>query len=124
MHIFLFVLCVDTCIQGCHTGKWDVYLVTPDSQVLRSPQQLKLFTAKAGAIIDTNIVNFNLPQRTFLVCTNTFFLSFISIKQVLFDVLTSDISGLSSKRKKDLSSCQLQLNIAFLDGVTTANTQC
>lgn len=54
-------------VKGSHTGKWDVYLITPDQQVLRSQQQLKLFTAKTGAVIDTNTVNFSLPQRTQMV---------------------------------------------------------
>ena len=54
-------------VKGSLIGKWDVYLITPDKQVLRSQQQLKLFTAKTGAVIDANIVNFKLPQQTFIV---------------------------------------------------------
>ena len=54
-------------VKGSLTGKWDVFLITPDRQVLRSQQQLKLFTAKTGAVIDANIVNFKLPQQTFIV---------------------------------------------------------
>jgi hypothetical protein len=54
-------------VKGSFIGKWDVYLITPDKQVLRSQQQLKLFTAKTGAVIDANIVNFKLPQQTFIM---------------------------------------------------------
>jgi hypothetical protein len=60
-------------VKGSLTGKWDVYLITPDRQVLRSSKQLKVLTAKTGAVIDSNVVNFNLPQRTHLVSCYTGF---------------------------------------------------
>jgi len=45
-------------------GGWDVFLITPDQKILRTPGDLKLYVAKAGAIVDANIVNFSLPKRT------------------------------------------------------------
>ena len=58
--------------KGSLGGKWNVYLITPDKQVLRSQQQLKVFTAKSGAVIDVNFVNFTLPQQTFIVSNISF----------------------------------------------------
>ena len=58
--------------KGSMGGKWTVYLITPDKQVLRSQQQLKVFTAKSGAVIDVNFVNFTLPQQTFIVSNISF----------------------------------------------------
>ena len=46
------------------TGKWDMYLITPDQQQLRSATELKVYTAKSGAVIDSNLVNFALPKKT------------------------------------------------------------
>ena len=41
-----------------------MYLFTPDKKMLRCQSDLKLYIAKAGAIIDSNIVNFCLPKKT------------------------------------------------------------
>ena len=65
--IIIIIIMIIIIMKGSLTGKWDVFLITPDRQVLRSQQQLKLFTAKTGAVIDANIVNFKLPQQTFIV---------------------------------------------------------
>ncbi len=45
-------------------GKWDVFLITPDQKMLKSPSDLKLYIAKSGAVIDSNIINFSLPKKT------------------------------------------------------------
>jgi hypothetical protein len=45
-------------------GKWDTFLITPDKKCLRCQSELKLYIAKAGAVIDSNIVNFALPKKT------------------------------------------------------------
>lgn len=49
---------------GASKGKWDMYLITPDQKILRSASDLKLYIAKSGAVIDSNIVNFSLPKKT------------------------------------------------------------
>ena len=41
-----------------------MYLITPDQQELRSATELKVYTAKSGAVIDSNLVNFALPKKT------------------------------------------------------------
>lgn len=41
-----------------------MFLITPDQKMLKSPSDLKLYIAKSGAIIDSNIVNFSLPKKT------------------------------------------------------------
>ena len=41
-----------------------MYLITPDQQQLRSATELKVYTAKSGAVIDSNLVNFALPKKT------------------------------------------------------------
>lgn len=51
-------------LSGVAKGKWDTYLMTPDQKQLRSAQELKLYIAKSGAVIDSNLVNFSLPKRT------------------------------------------------------------
>ena len=45
-------------------GKWEMFLITPDQKILRNPKDLKLYIAKSGAVIDSNIVNFALPKKT------------------------------------------------------------
>ena len=45
-------------------GKWDMFLITPDQKILRTPSDLKLYIAKSGAVVDSNIVNFALPKKT------------------------------------------------------------
>ena len=45
-------------------GKWEMFLITPDQKILRTPSDLKLYIAKSGAVIDCNIVNFALPKKT------------------------------------------------------------
>lgn len=49
---------------GVQKGKWDMYLITPDQKLLRSQTELKLYIAKSGAVIDSNIVNYALPKKT------------------------------------------------------------
>merc|ERR1711915_290566 len=44
-----------------------VYLLTPDNKILRSQHDLKIFIAKSGAVVDSNIINFALPKRTALM---------------------------------------------------------
>ena len=39
-------------------------LITPDQKILRTPSDLKLYIAKSGAVVDSNIVNFALPKKT------------------------------------------------------------
>ena len=39
-------------------------LITPDQKILRNPKDLKLYIAKSGAVVDSNIVNFALPKET------------------------------------------------------------
>ena len=41
-----------------------MFLITPDNKILRSQTELKLYIAKSGAVIDSNIVNFALPKKT------------------------------------------------------------
>ena len=45
-------------------GKWEMFLITPDQKMLKTPSDLKLYIAKSGAVIDANIVNFALPKKT------------------------------------------------------------
>jgi len=45
-------------------GKWEMFLITPDNKILHSQTELKLYIAKSGAVIDSNIVNFALPKKT------------------------------------------------------------
>ena len=45
-------------------GKWEMFLITPDQKILRTPSDLKLYIAKSGSVIDSNIVNFALPKKT------------------------------------------------------------
>lgn len=51
-------------LDGEQQGKWDMYLITPDQKMLKSPSDLKLYIAKSGAVVDSNIVNFALPKKT------------------------------------------------------------
>lgn len=51
-------------ISGEQIGKWDMYLITPDQKILKSPSDLKLYIAKSGSVIDSNIINFALPKKT------------------------------------------------------------
>ena len=53
--------------KGVLAGKWDVYLLTPDMKILRSQHDLKIYIAKSGAIVDSNVINFILPKKTALV---------------------------------------------------------
>ena len=43
-------------------GTWDVFLLSPDLKILRNPQELKIYVAKTGSIIDSNIINFSIPK--------------------------------------------------------------
>ena len=45
-------------------GKLEMFLITPDQKILRTPSDLKLYIAKSGAVVDSNIVNFALPKKT------------------------------------------------------------
>ena len=49
---------------GESRGKWEMSLITPDQKILRTPSDLKLYIAKSGAVVDSNIVNFALPKKT------------------------------------------------------------
>ena len=51
-------------LSGPTKGIWTMFLITPDQQVLRSAVDLKLYIAKSGAVIDSNLVNFSLPKKT------------------------------------------------------------
>ncbi len=51
-------------LSGPQTGRWDMFLITPDQKILKSAGDLKLYIAKSGAVIDSNIVNFSLPKKT------------------------------------------------------------
>ena len=51
-------------LSGISKGKWEVFLITPDQRILRTPGDLKLYIAKSGAIVDSNLVNFSLPKKT------------------------------------------------------------
>eukprot|EP00094_Tigriopus_californicus_P001742 TCALIF_01684-PB protein Name:"Similar to trx Histone-lysine N-methyltransferase trithorax (Drosophila virilis)" AED:0.11 eAED:0.18 QI:0/0.63/0.41/0.91/0.90/1/12/267/3483 len=51
-------------LTGEQIGKWDMYLITPDQKILKSPSDLKLYIAKSGSVIDSNIINFALPKKT------------------------------------------------------------
>ena len=51
-------------ISGKSKGKWEMFLITPDKKILRNPSDLKLYIAKSGAVVDSNIVNFALPKKT------------------------------------------------------------
>ncbi len=51
-------------LEGELKGKWDTFLITPDQKMLKSPGDLKLYIAKSGAVVDSNIVNFSLPKKT------------------------------------------------------------
>jgi len=53
--------------RGVLAGKWDVYLLTPDMKILRSQHDLKIYIAKSGAIVDSNVINFSLPTKTVLM---------------------------------------------------------
>ena len=39
-------------------------MITPDQKILKNPGDLKLYIAKSGSIVDSNLVNFSLPKRT------------------------------------------------------------
>ena len=39
-------------------------MITPDQKILKTPGDLKLYIAKSGAVVDSNLVNFSLPKRT------------------------------------------------------------
>ena len=39
-------------------------MITPDQKILKTPSDLKLYIAKSGAVVDSNLVNFSLPKRT------------------------------------------------------------
>ena len=58
--------------KGILTAKWDVYLLTPDMKILRSQHDLKIYIAKSGSIIDSNVINFSLPKKTAQVRTSLF----------------------------------------------------
>ena len=51
-------------LSGVAKGRWDRCLITPDQKILRNPIDLKLYIAKSGAVVDSNLVNFSLPKRT------------------------------------------------------------
>ena len=51
-------------LSGELCGKWEMSLITPDQKILRNPKDLKLYIAKSGAVVDSNIVNFALPKET------------------------------------------------------------
>ena len=51
-------------LTGIAKGKWETYLITPDQKILKTPIDLKLYIAKSGAVVDSNLVNFSLPKRT------------------------------------------------------------
>merc|ERR1712051_424536 len=51
-------------LTGIAKGKWETYLITPDQKILKNPGDLKLYIAKSGAVVDSNLVNFSLPKRT------------------------------------------------------------
>ena len=51
-------------LSGVAKGRWDRCLITPDQKILRNPIDLKLYVAKSGAVVDSNLVNFSLPKRT------------------------------------------------------------
>ena len=51
-------------LTGIAKGKWETYLITPDQKILKTPSDLKLYIAKSGSVIDSNLVNFSLPKRT------------------------------------------------------------
>ena len=48
-------------------GHWNVFLVSPDNKIIRNQSDLKLYVAKSGAILDSNIINFSLPHKTSLM---------------------------------------------------------
>ena len=56
---------------GESRGKWEMSLITPDQKILRTPSDLKLYIAKSGAVVDSNIVNFALPKKTAKVSKNS-----------------------------------------------------
>ena len=39
-------------------------MITPDQKILKTPGDLKLYIAKSGSVVDSNLVNFSLPKRT------------------------------------------------------------
>ena len=39
-------------------------MITPDQKILKTPSDLKLYIAKSGSVVDSNLVNFSLPKRT------------------------------------------------------------
>merc|ERR1719232_2435035 len=45
-------------------GTWDVFLLSPDLKILRNARELKIYVAKTGSIIDSNIINFSIPKIT------------------------------------------------------------
>ena len=48
-------------------GKWVVYLLSPDTKILKNKNDLNIYIAKNAAIVDSNIINFSLPKKTGLV---------------------------------------------------------
>ncbi|CAB4060364.1 Histone-lysine N-methyltransferase 2A [Lepeophtheirus salmonis] len=52
-------------LSGERKGEWDVQLITPDQKILKNNAELKLYIAKTGVIIDSNVINFSLPQNTY-----------------------------------------------------------
>ena len=45
-------------------GTWDVILLSPDLKILRNVSELKMYVAKTGSVIDSNIINFSIPKIT------------------------------------------------------------
>ena len=45
-------------------GRWSVFLLSPDMKILRTEKDLKIYVAKTGSILDTNLINSSLPSVT------------------------------------------------------------
>ena len=61
-----------------------MFLITPDQKILRTPSDLKLYIAKSGAVVDSNIVNFALPKKTAKVSSQLFETICLGILILLF----------------------------------------
>ena len=64
-------------------------MITPDKKILRNPSDLKLYIAKSGAVVDSNIVNFALPKKTAKVRESSTDKSMIFNSEWLMDVITN-----------------------------------
>ncbi len=96
-------------LTGSRKGMWDMYLITPDQSLLKNPTELKLYIAKSGSVIDSNIVNFSLPKKTAKVDKALKLKSLIALaaskekSEIAKDATASEPAGEASDKKQPKS---------------------